>query len=67
MGRKPVTIILAMAGGLIAAGVLYWRVGRSDFQWHRFWTTFTQLHSGWLILGIALVFLPMSGELSAGR
>ena len=59
---RPVTIILAIAGGLIAGGVLFWRLGRYDFQWSRFWTTFTQLHSGWLTLGIALVFLTYVGR-----
>jgi glycosyltransferase 2 family protein len=53
---------LAVIGGLIAAGLLYWRLGKPDFQWERFWITFTQLHGGWLTAGVVLIFLTYVGR-----
>lgn len=61
MAGRPVTIILAIAGGLIAAGLLFWRIG-ADFDWVRFRATFTELHPGWLSLGVGLVFLTYVGR-----
>lgn len=46
----------------MAAGWIYWRLGRSDFQWEHFWHTFTQLHLGWLTLGVFLIFLTYIGR-----
>lgn len=45
-----------MIAGLLAILLLAWRLSGSEFQWDRFWLTFTQLHPGWLTLGIVLVF-----------
>jgi glycosyltransferase 2 family protein len=62
LAGRPVTIILAVLGGLLAIGLLVWRFGGSDFEWQRFRTTFTHLHPGWLSLGIALVLLTYVGR-----
>jgi hypothetical protein len=59
---KPATIILAVIGGALAAALLFWRLGTPEFDWKRFWTTFTRLHAGWLIAGVLLVFLTYVGR-----
>jgi uncharacterized protein (TIRG00374 family) len=55
-------MIVAVSGGLLVAAFLYWRLSQSGFQWQRFWESFTQLHAGWLSLGIFLVFLTYVGR-----
>jgi len=59
---KPATIILAVLGGLVAAWFFFRRLATADFEWDRFWTTFTQLHTGWLTAGVVLVFLTYVGR-----
>lgn len=59
---KPAAIILGVIGALAAIGVLIWRFGASEFQWDRFWTTFTQVHPGWFTAGVALTLLTYAGR-----
>ena len=55
-------MLVALAAGLAIAGLLYWRVSGSGFDWQRFRSTFTELHAGWLLTGILLVLLTYVGR-----
>jgi uncharacterized protein (TIRG00374 family) len=53
---------LAILAAVVAAVFIYWRVKESDFDARRFWTTFTDVHLGWLLLGVGLVLLTYVGR-----
>jgi uncharacterized protein (TIRG00374 family) len=55
-------MIVAIVGGLLAAGFLLWRLSQSGFEWERFCETFTKLHYGWLSAGILLILLTYIGR-----
>ena len=59
---KPAVAILIAAGLALVAGLLFWRLRQPDFQWDRFWSTFTQVHPLWLSLGILLCLLTYVGR-----
>ena len=53
---------MAVFGGLLAAVFLLWRLNQSGFHWERFRESFTNLHYGWLSIGIVLILFTYVGR-----